>query len=397
MRFGMILLGGIIVCSLAGSLIPQGDSPMTYVRAYGATTAKFFINLGFTDIFHTWYFCTLEILLCGNLILCSIIRFPKTRKMFREMKRCAAETEIAETLQPGQAEKIRQALKRSGFRQEGEVWSRNGIGAYGSFLTHMSILVILGFGSLVLMTPKITDQTIMPGESIRLEDGTVLTCLSFHIEDADGKLDYASLLRAENAERHEYREQEIRVNEPMRIGDIKIYQQTYGTAGQVLIHNDTNGAEETVWLTEPCFLSIDSRNGVYFEALYPGFIREKDGSYTLITATDMGYSNPVYSVKSISDGASASVLAFPWETMQIGTIRFTFMEPTEYPGLRIKHVSMALYAGLYFGFGLMIAALYLCFFRAPVCVRVNEEGYGIRSPKPQEGLRIRIETALGEE
>ena len=83
--------------------------------------------------------------------------------------------------------------------------------------------------------------------------------------------------------------------------------------------------------------------------------------------------------------------------MQIGTVRFTFMEPTEYPGLRIKHVSMALYAGLYFGFGLMIAALYLCFFRAPVCVRVNEEGYGIRSPKPQEGLRIRIETALGEE
>ena len=80
MRFGMILLGGIIACSLAGSLIPQGDRPMTYVRAYGATTAQFFINLGFTDIFHTWYFCTLEILLCGNLILCSIIRFPKTRK-----------------------------------------------------------------------------------------------------------------------------------------------------------------------------------------------------------------------------------------------------------------------------------------------------------------------------
>ena len=397
MRFGMILLSGMIACSLAGSLISQGESAMTYVQAYGATTAKLFIDLGFTDIFHTWYFYTLEILLCGNLILCSIIRFPKTRKVFREMKQKARETETTESIRPGQEEKIRQALKRSGFHQEGEVWSKNGIGAYGSFLTHVSILVILGFGSLVLMTPKITDRTVMPGESIRLEDGMTVTCLSFHIEDADGKLDYASLLRAESADGQERREQEIRVNEPMRIGGTKIYQQTYGTAGQVLIHNDTNDAEETVWLTEPCFLSIDSRNGVYFQALYPGFIREEDGSYTLITSSSMGYSDPVYSVQSISDGASASVLAFPGETMQIGTVRFTFLDPTEYPGLRIKQVSTALYAGLYFGFGLMIAALYLCFFLAPVCVRVNEEGYGILSPKQQEGLRIRIETAIGEE
>ena len=397
MRFGMILLAGIIACSLAGSLIPQGESAMTYVQAYGAKTAKILIDIRFTNIFHSWYFCMLEILLCGNLILCSIIRFPKTRRMFREMKRKAAETETAEPLSPGQAEKIRQMLKRGGFRQEGEVWSKNSIGAYGSFLTHVSILVVLGFGSLVLMTPKITDRTVMPGESIRMDDGTKVTCLSFHIEDKNGKLDYASLLRAESADGRESREQEIRVNEPMRFGGKKIYQQTYGTAGQALIHNDTNGAEETVWLTEPCFLSIDSRNGVYFQALYPGFIQEEDGSYTLITSSSMGYSNPVYSVQSIADGASASVLAFPGETLQIGEVRFTFLMPTEYPGLRIKEVSTALYAGLYFGFGLMVAALYLCFFMAPVCVRVNEDGYQVHSPKPQEGLKIRIQTAAEEE
>jgi len=105
----------------------------------------------------------------------------------------------------------------------------------------------------------------------------------------------------------------------------------------------------------------------------------------------------VYSVQSIADGASASVLAFPGETLQIGEVRFTFLMPTEYPGLRIKEVSTALYAGLYFGFGLMVAALYLCFFMAPVCVRVNEDGYQVHSPKPQEGLKIRIQTAAEEE
>ena len=397
MRFGMILLAAVIACSLAGSLIPQGESAMTYVQAYGATAAKIILDLGFADIFHTWYFYALEILLCGNLILCSLVRFPKTGKLFPELKRKASEAEPAEALQPGQAEKLREMLKRSGFRPEGEVWSKNGIGAYGSFLVHLSILVVLGFGSLVLMTPKITDRTVMPGESLQLEDGTKVTCLSFHIENAEGKLDYASLLRAESADGRESREQEIRVNEPMRIGGTKIYQQTYGTAGRALIRNDTNGAEETVYLTEPCFLSIDSRNGVYFQALYPAFVREEDDSYTLITSTSMGYSDPVYSVQSISDGASASVLVFPGESIRIGEVSFTFLEPTEYPGLRIKQVSTALYGGLYFGFGLMIAALYLCFFLAPVCVRVTGEGYAICSSRTQEGLKLRIQAETGRE
>ena len=39
MRFGMILLVLVMLCSLAGSLIPQGEQDMTYVRSYGASAA----------------------------------------------------------------------------------------------------------------------------------------------------------------------------------------------------------------------------------------------------------------------------------------------------------------------------------------------------------------------
>ncbi len=396
MRFGMILLVLVMICSLAGSLIPQGENAMTYVRAYGSDAAKVFMDLGFTDIFHTWYFYTLEILLCGNLILCSILRFPKTRRLMDHLKKQALAAEPDQPLSPGQAEKIREILTRDHFRREGEVFSKNGSGACGSFLTHLSILVVLGFGSLVLMTPQVTDRTVMPGDTLTMEDGTKITCVSFHIEDEAGRLDYASVLRAENAAGTERKEQEIRVNEPMRFGEYKIYQQTYGTAGQVLIRNNGNQAEEKFWLTEASFLSIDGKNGVYFQALYPGFVREEDGSYTLITSTSMGYTDPVYSVQTITDGGAASVLAFPGETITIGEIGFTFLEPTQYPGLRLKHVSSALYAGLYFGFGLMVAALWLCFFHVPVCIRVTEEGYTIRSTKPQEGLRLRLQAASGD-
>ena len=209
------------------------------------------------------------------------------------------------------------------------------------------------------------------------------------LKDETGRLDYASLLAVTDG-RSEKR-QEIRVNQPLRFGSYKIYQQTYGTAGRVRIYNRANGAEDTVFLTEPCFLSIDGQNGIWFNALYPAFIRDEDGNYTLITSTSGSYQDPVYSVQSITGGMSASVLAFPDEEISIGDITFTFLSPAEYPGLRIKRVSTALYAGLYFGFGLMVAALYLCFFAVPVCLRVEEDGFALCSPKEQTELLDDIE------
>ena len=395
MRFGMLLLVLVMICSLVGSLIPQGEEAMTYVRAYGADPARWIMALGLEDIFHTWYFYLLELLLCGNLILCSIVRFPAARRMFDRLKKQAAEQKPDLPLTGDQAETVRDMLRHDRFRQEGEVFFKNGMGAWGSFGVHLSILLVLLFGFLVLMTPSVEDRTVMPGESLTLEDGTVLTCLSFHIEDETGKLDYASRLRAVSADGNTVKEQEIRVNEPLRFGGYKIYQQTHGTAGRVLVRNAGNDTEEQFYLTDPCFLSIDGKNGVYFEALYPAFVQGEDGSYTLITSTSMGYSDPVYGVRSVVDGSAASVLVFPGETLTMGEISFAFLDPAEYPGLRIKHVSPALYGGLYFGFGLMVIALYICFFLTPVCVRVTEEGCVICSPKAQEGLKLRIQMLTG--
>ncbi len=397
MRFGMILLVLVMLCSLAGSLVPQGEQAMTYVRAYGASAANVLITVGITDIFHTWYFCLLEVLLCGNLILCSLVRFPAARRLFPALKEQAKSAEPVILLEPGQAEQAETFLRRNHFRRDGNLWFKGAAGAYGSFGVHLSILIILVFGSLVLMTPRIQDETVMPEQTLTLEDGTAITCLSFHIEDETGKLDYASRLRVTSPDGKSVVEQEIRVNEPLRFGGYKVYQQTYGTAGRVRIRNGANGAEETLYLTEPCFLSIDGRNGIFFRALYPGYLEEEDGSYTLITSTSMGYADPVYDVQSVTDGNAAAVLAFPEETIQIGDVFFTFLLPAEYPGLRIKHVSPVLYGGLYFGFGLMVASLYLCFFLAPVCVRVEEEGFVLCSPKARDGLLISLQAALQDE
>jgi len=401
MAFGMILLVLVMLCSLAGSLIPQQESGMRYVNLYGPQAASLLLQAGLTDVFHTWYFYALEILLCVNLLLCSILRFPKTRKAAAALRERALSSPVEKELSKGSVQTLEGFLSARRFHREetgeGRLYSKNALGFYGSFFTHVSILLVLLFGSLVLMTPEISDQTVMPGGTLTLQDGTRVTCESFHIQDEGGRLDYASVLLAQSADGRESRRQEIRVNQPLRFGAYKIYQQTYGTAGRVKIENHENGAEETLFLTEPCFLSIDGRNGVYFQALYPGFFQDEAGNYTLITNTSGSYPDPVYSLSSISDGMSTSVLAFPNETLRLGSISFTFLSPAEYPGLRIKRVSTALYAGLYFSFGLMTAALFLCFFLVPVCVKVTDAGYTILSPKSQQGLTLEVEALLHEE
>jgi hypothetical protein len=91
------------------------------------------------------------------------------------------------------------------------------------------------------------------------------------------------------------------------------------------------------------------------------------------------------------------VLAFPDETLTIGDVSFTLLEPVSYPGLRIKHMNAAVLGALYAVFALLVAALYLCFFMTPVAVCVNENGYAVISPKTQTGLMIELEALLGEE
>ena len=159
----------------------------------------------------------------------------------------------------------------------------------------------------------------------------------------------------------------------------------------------TNGIEEDMLLTESCFLTLDGRNGMFFQALYPGYVQAEDGSVTLVMGTSGAYEDPVYDILSVSGGVTTPVLAFPDETLTIGDVSFTLLDPVSYPGLRIKHMHTEILGMLYATFVLIVAALYLCFFMVPVAVKVTESGYAVLSPKTQTGLMIELEALLKEE
>ena len=401
MQFGMILLVLVIACSVAGSLIVQQREPMEYVNRYGEGAARVILALQLNDVFSSVYFLVLMAALCLNLTLCSLIRLPRTVKAATQLLSRAESAPVEHELAPQLVEKVSAYLKQNHYRlreKDGrKIYVKNLIGFYGSFFTHLSFLLILVVGALAVVTATVTDQTVMPGETLTLADGTTITVESFQIEDETGLLDYASKIVMRAADGAKEAAREIRVNEPMSFEGYKVYQQTYGTAGSVEIHNLANGASEVMHLTESCFLTLNGVDGLFFQALYPGYVKAEDGTVTLITSTSGAYTDPVYDVLSVAEGSMSPVLAFPGETLTIGDVSFTFQEPVSYPGLRIKHVSTAVLGALYAVFALMVAGLYLCFFMVPTTVTVTESGYTIVSPKPSTGLIIGLNACLEEE
>ena len=399
MKFGMILLVLVIACSFAGSMIVQQREAMEYVRRYGEDAAQMILALGLDDVFSAPYFIVLMAALCLNLTLCSLVRLPRVLHAMRSQLERAQRAQADMPLSAGQAETLCAFFEKRHYRrhkaEDRTIYFKHSIGFFGSFITHLSFLLILLVGAAAVITADVRDQTVMPGETLELDGGISIHVDSFQIEDETGLLDYASELTV--SDKKESISRTIRVNEPLSFKGYKIYQQTYGTAGAVRIKNLKTGVSEEMTLTESCFLTLDGVSGMFYQALYPGYVQEADGSVTLITSTSGAYSDPVYDVIFVSGGAMTPVLAFPDETLTIGDVSFTMLSPVSYPGLRIKHMSPMVLGLLYATFVLMIAGLYLCFFMVPLAVIVEKDGYALLSPKAQTGLMIELEALLKEE
>ena len=395
MRFGIILLVLIALCSVVGTVIPQGREIAWYAQTYRSFHG-YILLLRLNRIFESWYFIALLVLLCLNLSLCSILRIRTVVKAAKGETERAAKTPDTVRLTPEGTEKLREYLTDRHCKAEsvGEatVWRRHSFGRYGTFITHLSILLTVIFGALALYTPTVTDRDCMPGESVFMDDGTEIHVHDFRIADDTGRLDYQSHVQITlpNGRRSEIAE--LKVNHPFSFGPWKLFQQTFGTAGSVTVTDLENGGSDDFLLTEQSYLSADGKSGILYDTLYPDFIRDPSGEVTLITITQGSYPHPIYQAETFSDGVFTPVLAEPGEELTVNKLRFRFNAPVDYPGIRIKHVSRLWNGALAAAFTLMIAGLYITFFYEPVLVKTDKEGYAVLGPKPE---RMRIE--LGEE
>ena len=375
MRFGILLLVLIAALSVVGTVIPQGREISWYAQTYRSLHGTI-LMLKLHDVFHSWYFQLLLVLLGLNLTLCSLVRIRTVIKARGLETDLLLKQPVTYPLDAAQCTHVREELLAMHCREETagdsvQVYRKYGFGHYGSFITHLSILLTLIFGAAALYLPKVTDQTCLPGEALTMEDGTQIRVESFRIEDGEGNLDFTSEI------------------------SIRLPDGSYGTAGSITVRNLETGLEDTFTLPDLVFLSLDHVNGLWYEALYPDMVRDPSGNVTLISNVSGSYPNPVYQVETASDGVYTPILAFPGDELQVGGLRFTFEDPVEYPGLRIKYTPKAASTLLVISFVLMIAGLYITFFCQPVLVRLDSEGCAVGGPKP-EGMQIAIQGWLEE-
>ena len=175
MRFGILLLVLIAVCSVAGTVIPQGREIAYYAQTYRSFHGVI-LMLRLHRIFESWYFAALLALLCLNLSLCSILRIRTVvRASKTETERAAKMPDTMALTQEGVA-LAREHLEAMRCQKEqlGEtsVYRKHSLGRYGTFITHLSMLLTVVFGALALYTPTVEDRDCMPGESIFMADGT---------------------------------------------------------------------------------------------------------------------------------------------------------------------------------------------------------------------------------
>lgn len=78
-----IILG---LVSIIGTIIEQGAEPSKYAQIYSEETIRLFNALGLFDMYHTFWFFTLLLLLVLNLTVCTIERLPRVWRFAREIK-----------------------------------------------------------------------------------------------------------------------------------------------------------------------------------------------------------------------------------------------------------------------------------------------------------------------
>lgn len=398
MRFGILLLILIAAFSIVGSVIPQGKELSWYVENYPNIHPALLL-LQFHRIFKSWFFVLLLALLCLNLTLCSLIRIFSLIRAGKNDLASASAMKNGSRLPRAGLELLERHLTDAGCRRadfgETRVYYKRRYGRYGSFVTHLAILLTVLFGAAALYLPRVFDRDCMPGESVLLpaKDGAAsFSVASFRATDENGRLDFTSQLTITLPDGRS-RSGEISVNHPMSFGPYKVYQQTYGTAGSITVTNLTSGGSDTFTMTDLSFLSMDNVSGVWFVALYPDYVLNPDGNIMPVDTGDRSYPHPVYYVQTVEGENKAMRLFQPGDAIEIEPLRFTFNAPVSYPGLRIKHTPQLVNALLIACFVLMVAGLTVIFFLPPVLVKVDGDGYAVGGPKP-EGTRIELQALL---
>ncbi len=270
-KLTIVLLLSLAATSIIGTVIPQNEDPAAYFKAFGEYFYRLFNILGIFDMYHSWWFQLLLVLLTINIIVCSIERMSAHRRVlfagkpsfklsrFRNLKQ--RET-FKSNRSADELREISQQLIKRYYRHSATEATEHGFAVYGEkgrwtrfgvYTVHFSVVLLLVGGLLGSIFGFDGYVNIPEGESIQhvqIRNNTRTIPLDFEIRcedfdvsfyDTGAPKEFRSSLTILEGGRPVLKK-DIIVNDPLRYKGINIYQSSYGTlaSGDVVLSFTSN-------------------------------------------------------------------------------------------------------------------------------------------------------------
>src|SRR5919107_1978766 len=323
-RFGVVLLVLLAAACMVGMLVMQVnvDGFDKYYAALTPSQQLLYGKLGFFDIYHTWYFNALLLVLSLNIILSSIDNLPKAWTYISRKKHDASahwlsgqEQHALLTLEAENAgavaEQVGKAaravnLKARVSEKDGAVLVFAERGAWnrlGAYAVHVALLTIFVGGFLTARLGHTGQMFLRPGETsseiteqVFGDSGTpsqVNLSLPFEVECTDiqqkllerrgditpmNTLDWLTRIRIKDPERGET-EALVQMNRPFDYRGYRFFQASFtpeGKARQITLSvtPDGGGGAQEVTIQRGGAATLAEGTRVEFSDFFPDFVLE---------------------------------------------------------------------------------------------------------------------------
>jgi len=402
-KLTIVLLLSLAATSIIGTLIPQNEDPAAYFKAFGGFFYRLFNVLDVFDMYHSWWFQLLLILLVLNIVICSIDRMSANRRIlfvknpsfklprFRNIKH---KEKFENNRSPEQLKEIYQKLVTRHFRKSHIETTEHGFAIYGEkghwtrfgvYTVHFSVVLLLvggligsifGFDGFVNIPEGESAQRVQIRNSAEAFDlGFEIRCEDFDVSfyDTGAPKEFRSSLTILEQGRPMLKK-DIIVNDPLRYKGINIYQSSYGTLPSTdVVLSFTSSSTGKVYT---------QKTGIG----QPVVIPEKLGTFVMkgmvrsfkFKGHDVG--DALIGLLTPIDGAPVEIalpLRFPsFDKMRKGNVLIAVVEnlPRFYTGLQVNR-DPGVWV-VYSGFILMIIGCYITFFMShqQICVELVRAG-----------------------
>ena len=271
LKLAIILLLILAVFSAFGTVIEQNQNPAFYENNYpnsaplfGFISANTIFFLGLDNIYQTWWFTSLIVLLSISLFSCTLARQIPSLKMARLWQFYTKEQSLKKmginfNLPKTSLSKLAFILKSNNYNviQKGNLmYAYKGLpGKIGPIIVHASLIMIL-FGALLGNLSGFVSQELVPlGGVFHIQNVINSGSLSYIPQDFEGYVkdfkiayndegaidQFYSDLSILNANGNEVKSKTIYVNEPLRYKGVVFYQTDWSITNlSISVDNKTN-------------------------------------------------------------------------------------------------------------------------------------------------------------